>query len=188
MKFLEIETKYDASHIELDDFHKLIQNLGPSKSLDVAGFDYYYTKKNSFIRYRAGKDCSELTMKTKRKEANNYVRVEANLPLDSKVSALDMRKIVEKICKMLGYKQNFAIWKTCYIYWFDKYNVVYYVVSDKNMVEKARFIEIEMSESHMWLNTKDAWTNLVRVEKTLAPLGITAKGRLSKSLFEMFKC
>lgn len=186
-KFLEIETKYKADDIKLSDFRKLMFSLEPLRELEAGSYDHYYEKQEDlFIRYRQGTN-SQLTMKSKSKDSNNYIRTELNLPLDPAVNSLDMHQIVDKFCDMLGFKLNFAIWKDYFVYFWDGYNVVYYVVYDEEHREKGRFIEIEMDEHRAWASEEEAWNLLGQIELALAPLGVSASKRTRLSLYERFR-
>ena len=187
MKFKEIETKYSAVDIKLEDFKSLCKSLKPLKEKKVSSYDYYYTKsRKEFIRYRAGVR-PELTVKKKTSDRNNYVRVEINLPLGSSLTATHTLETVEAFCAALGFNHNFTIYKTCQIYDYEAYNLVYYVVYDRKRKELARFIEIEMSEEYPWRTKTDAWSSLLKIEKKLKILGITNRHRISRSLYEMFR-
>lgn len=187
MHFKEIETKYRAEEIKLSDFNRVARELKPIRELQISSFDYYYTNgTDSFIRYRAGSE-PQLTMKTKSKDANNFVRTECNLPLDPSQSADEQKKTVDKFCEMAGFKPNFHIYKTCFIYFWDRHNLVYYVVYDEEMKERDRFIEIEMSEKFDWVKEDHAWAELQGIELSLSTIGLNARRRIRLSLFEMFK-
>lgn len=186
MKFCEVETKYRSESIKLQDFCDLAVNWVPKDTLIVSGWDYYFVSEgdpDEFIRYRASPTKPQLTMKRKSKVGNNYVRREVNLPI-AKDATLET---VTVFCEDLGFKFNFKIWKSCWIFWFDLFNVVYYIVSDAEIKERDRFIEIEMDEEHPWVDSTEAWTKLVEVEKSMESLGISPQSRLKKSLFEMFR-
>lgn len=188
MKFCEVETKYRAKAVKLSDFISLVKGWTdkPKDELVVSGWDYYFvdeTDPEDFIRYRASPTKPQLTMKRKTKADNNYVRREVNVPLGKDATL----ETVTAFCEDLGFMFNFKIWKSCWIYWFDRYNVVYYIVSDDNLTEQDRFMEIEMDEEHPWEDASEAWDLLTIVEKTMAPLGISPQARLRKSLFEMFR-
>jgi adenylate cyclase class IV len=183
MNFKEVETKYRAVDIKLQDFVAIAESFKPVKIENVSGYDYYHVKgEDEFIRHRDGNK-PELTLKRKTKDGNNFVRHETNLPISQSVPL----EVVDNFCKELGFQKNFAVFKTCHIYWYETYDLVYYVVYDENMVERDRFIEIEMLESCEWESDAAAWAALQAVEKTLEPLGITAARRLRLSLFEMFR-
>lgn len=186
MHFKEIETKYRAEDIKLVDFVKRAEELQPTSQLQTASFDHYYAKDDAFIRYRAGSR-PELTMKVKSKDANNFVRVECNLPLEVTQDATEQKQVVEKFCQMLGFSHNFSIYKTCFIYFWGNHNLVYYVVYDSELKEKDRFIEIELNEKIEWTSEEDAWNELVKIEKNLESVGIKPQRRIRLSLFEMFK-
>ena len=87
---------------------------------------------------------------------------------------------------MMGYKFNFSIWKSCHIYNFKDATLVFYTVKDDN--DKIdHFVEIELDEKSIHKLTYDeAMRTIRRYEDILAPLGITYRNRLSKSLYEMY--
>lgn len=184
--FKEIEVKYSVPHLKLTDFTAACQAMNPVKYVEAAGYDYYYTDKagsDDFIRYRAG-DRQELTRKRKTKAANNYVRDEYNLLIGH---GQPLSKIAG-FCSSLGFPRlNFCIFKACFIYYFEKFDLVYYVVYDADMKEVNRFLEIEMLEDHPWSTEAEAWQELERVETSLCALGIGPESRISHSLFEMFR-
>lgn len=186
MKFKEIETKYYADAISIDAFENWIETIldgqEPRERMLVSSYDEYFTdKKGDFIRYRYTDDRGELTIKRKTTDKNNNERVEINLPTSG-----DNRKAVEAFVSLLGYEHNFSIYKTCKIYWIDKVVLVWYVVYDKNHKELKRFIEIEADEDLEWESEEQAWEEVVKYEKMLEPLAISARNRLKKSLFELF--
>jgi len=182
-EFKELEFKYDANSINLTDFLKLMQNLQPKIRKDVSSWDYYYTCNNpeEFLRYRESKN-PELTIKRKTKSSNNWDRIEVDLPLDE--NRIDKYK-VDAFSKLLSYKENFRIYKTCFIFWFNDFNAVYYVVYDENMKEKGRFIEVEINKDRI-SNLADPFETLKQAENTLLTLGPKPSNRLKRSLFEMF--
>lgn len=185
-EFLEIETKYAANAVTVSQFNTLITTWKPKQHLNVSGWDYYFMSTedpDDFIRYRASPTKPQLTMKRKTKDGNNYVRIELNVPLGNDANLAT----ITAFCELLGFKFNFQIWKTCWIYWFDKFNVVYYIVGDNNLTEQDRFMEIEMDEEHPWINSEEAWAILVEVEKRMTPLGVSPQARLKKSLYERFR-
>ncbi len=182
--YLEIETKYKSDEIKLADFQKLMVSQNPVSVLEVSSFDHYFaaTDPNVFLRHRTGNK-PQLTLKRKLITTNNWVRVECNVDLGEKATTGS----VARMCKELGFDHNFTIFKTCFIYYWENHNVVYYVVYDEEMKEKARFIEVEMSEDKAWVDEAEAWTALSLVEKSLESLGINAQRRTRRSLFEMFR-
>jgi adenylate cyclase class IV len=124
----------------------------------------------------------ELTIKRKTTDANNNNRVEVNVPTDGKSSTS-----IEAFVDLLGYKKNFSIFKTCKIAFLEKIVLVYYIVYDDNLNEKKRFIEIEANEKFNWTSEEEAWAEVVKYEDMFTALGISAKNRLKKSLYELFK-
>ena len=182
-EFLELEFKYKADDVKLSDFLKLMETLKVTKRLDVSSWDHYFVKsEDEFLRFRNGQN-PELTIKRKTKDTNNWNRVECDLPLDQSRITKD---IVTKFAELEGYKENFSIYKTCFIFWLDNVNYVYYIVYDSNMKEQGRFIEVEINKSSLG-NLTDPTEELKKQEKLLEPLGISPQNRMKKSLYEMFK-
>jgi adenylate cyclase class IV len=182
MEFKEVETKYYADDIKMDDFVKLVQPLDPEWIMVSSYDDYFINDNDEFIRYRYHDHMGELTIKRKTTDANNNNRVEVNVPTDGKSS-----KSVAAFVDLLGYKFNFSIFKTCKIAFLDRVVLVYYVVYDKNLNELHRFVEIEANEKFAWGSEVEAWDEVIKYEKMFEPLGITPKHRLRKSLYELFK-
>lgn len=187
MSFRELEYKYRADSVGLSEFRALMQGLNTKKTIDISSWDIYYTKDgepDKFQRFRNG-STPELTKKRKINTNNNWERVEVDLPLDEERVT---EEIVSKYVSIDGYCENFRIYKTCFIYWLDNINFVYYIVYDRNLREQGRFIEVEVNKE-MVNDLDDANDTLNQAEITLGELGITHKNRLKKSLFEMFvKC
>lgn len=183
MLFREIEVKYSADNIKMEDFLKLVKQLPIRKKLMISSYDDYFTREgDEFVRYRHHMDRGELTIKKKTSERNNNDRIEVNLPTEG-----DNFAAVSAFVKLQGYDYNFGIYKTCNIFWTDKVDLVYYVVYDKELKEQRRFIEIEADEEVEWESEDEAWSEILKYEKMLEPLGITPKHRLRKSLFEIFR-
>ena len=145
-----------------------------------------------FFRFRKpalgfDKGRKEITTKFKRPNAkNNIQREEKNLRVD-----LTENDTVSAFIKDLGYSLNFEIWKTSHIYNFTDATLVFYSVydiTDKRLVTPKHFIEIEVDEELVSTLTEDqAWGIITKYEAMLEPFGISARNRLKKSLFEMYR-
>lgn len=147
-----------------------------------------------FLRFRRpshGLDGNrqELTTKYKQDGAkNNIQREEKNLRVDNTGA-----ETVKQFIKDFGYKLNFSIWKTCHIYNFDDATLVFYSVYDTTNGKASKmdnFVEIEISEEKVeeGVLTEDmAWETVAKYEKALESIGVTARSRLRKSLFEMYR-
>jgi adenylate cyclase class IV len=181
--FLELEMKYNADNIKLVQFRKLMDDLKAKSFLEVSSFDIYYTNnKNEFIRFRNGSEKPELTIKRKTKDSNNQNRIEINLPIKT-----NDEKLVEGFVDLLGFSKNFKIFKSCFIYFYDFVDIVYYTVYDEEMKEQGRYLEIEVLEDKISeLGVEKSFEILKGYETLLAPLGISAQNRLRKSLFETY--
>ena len=185
MSFSELEYKYRADEVGLTEFRNLMESVGYEKQLDVSSWDTYYTTPNDndkFQRFRNGVT-TELTKKVKTVDANNWHRVEVDLPLDTNRIT---EEIVTKYVSIDGYSENFRIWKNCFIYWLPNINFVYYIVYDKNLRETGRFIEVEVNKDRV-TGLPSATDTLNEAEKLLEKLGISYKNRLKKSLFELYR-
>jgi adenylate cyclase class IV len=187
--FYEVECKYNADDIDRIAFKDLAKSLSPKSFLYVESKDIYYVRgDNEFLRHRlpaenkigTEENRSELTFKKKIKEQNNWKRVEVNLRIDK-----NSPELVTAFCEGLGYVKNFSIDKSCDIYFWDDADLVYYSVKDEEG-KYSHYIEIEASED-IGLTQEEAWEVVLKYEKLLAPLGITAQKRKRLSLFEMYR-
>lgn len=186
LKRLEVEFKYRADEISLSDFTDLCDKRNPINFILASGYDYFYSdtkNADSFARHRVGQDYNQLTFKRKKAENNNYIRTEHNVFLGNGAD----REQIEALCAEFGYKFNTVIFKNAFIYEYDTYILVYYIVYDKGLKEIGRFIEIEMREEYPWNSEKEAWDGLTLIEQDLKPLGVVPQSRVKKSLFEQFK-
>lgn len=176
--FTELEYKYKADNINLTDFKKLMKKLPITRKMEASSWDFYYTNEsNSFIRYRAS-STPELTQKVKTSESNNWSRVEVDLSLDPIKAD---KETVTKFVELLGYQENFRVFKTCFVYWLDKVNYVFYNVFDENMKEVGRYIEVECNK-----NSGADQSHLDEAADKLKELGLNPSNRMKKSIFELY--
>ena len=183
-EYSELEFKYKANEILLKDFTALMSTLPITKQKDVSSWDHYYVNgvEDEFIRFRESSD-PELTIKRKTNQANNWQRVEVDLSLDhTKIKPETVLAWVE----LLGYKHKRSIYKTCFIFWTEYVNFVYYIVYDNDMNEKGRFIEVEMNKSCLPKEALNVDNHLKRGQEVLAKLGLSPQNRLKKSLYELY--
>ncbi len=184
--FTEIEYKYQVPDLKLTTFHETARALKHTSYVEASGYDYYFTcpeDADDFVRYRAG-DRQELTTKKKTNIANNYVRDEYNLMIGKGQTLERIAGFLDSI----GYpRMNFCIFKACFIYYYDTYDLVFYIVYDQDMREMNRFLEIEMLEEYPWPNEESARLALNTIEATLEHLGAAPGRRESKSLFERYR-
>lgn len=190
---IEFESKYRVETDVLMPMKLLVEKMPTFKEFIYAeGPDEYFVRDESFVRYRkeANKGPNaraELTMKIKPEGAkNNIIREEFNVRVDG-----TPRETVVKFLTALGFKHNFTVMKSCFIYRMDDATLVYYSVADttdnvlKNM---NHFVEIEVSEEKIHTMTESqAWEILTKYEKALEVVGLTPQKRLRKSLYEMYK-
>jgi adenylate cyclase class IV len=181
----ELELKFKADSVNLSDFTVFCKNLKPVSSLEVAGWDVYFSGPGQafeFLRYRAG-DKKEVTVKIKTNDKNNNDRIEVDLPLATKVT----ESLVAKFAKTLGFKENFRIYKYCSIFFYEKVDLVYYITFNEKMQETGRFIEVEARKDVVQDNAEDAWRSVREYEQHLKAFDITRANRMKRSLWEMFK-
>ena len=183
MEFKEIEFKYDAKEIDINQFHIILQELQPTKYESISSYDDFFTNNSGdFIRYRYNETNQELTIKRKLCKYNNNERIEVNLqilPQDSSV--------IKTFVNLIGYNFNFRIFKDALIYWIDNVVICYYIVYNEKMEEMNRFIEIEANESMHFENELEAMNTIKLYETKLKNIGINPKKRLRKSLFELYR-
>ena len=199
LEFHEFEVKFRVDEGKLNEWKQLVthyRNSDPDNYKEfvyVDSDDVYYTKKSNsadvdyeFIRYRFSDDKknkrAELTTKRKLKDSFNIIRKEYNVRVDS-----NTRDTIEGfVTDGLGYEYNFTIGKYVQIYRFKDATLPFYTVIDENG-KRDTFVEIEVDEDLLHkINEDEAWGIIKKYEAILAPLGITAKNRLRKSLFEMY--
>lgn len=194
-EYTEFEVKYRVEGSLETRFKQHINSLNVMTNfVYVEGSDYYYIKPKSedFKRYRKAdwepaSGRAEITTKKKPEGAkNNINRIEKNLRVDGNDPELVKQTIMDD-----GYEFNFAIWKSCHIYFNEEATIVFYSVVDVTPNTKYNedfFVEIELNESTIHrLTEEEAWDVVVKYEKMLEPLGIHAQKRLRKSLWEMYK-
>lgn len=187
--FVELEYKYRADEVSFAKFRDLMEGLQLVKQKDISSWDYYYTPVNDdyegFVRFRDSPVGPELTKKVKTNTGNNFNRIEVDLPLDR--AKLNLQT-VNKFMEVMNHKENFRIFKNCFIYWLDYVNYVYYNVYDQNLKEVGRFIEVEVNKDKVAaIGLEGATQQLKNAELLLEAIGIKSSNRMKKSLFELFK-
>lgn len=189
-EYTEFETKYKTTGEKVYEFKQIVEAIDDKHTfLYVQGPDVYFIKRKAdmFARYRkAEHDASGkswLTFKRKPEDAkNNIKRKEYNWRVD-KTPFTEIQEGLED----QGYKFNFRIHKMCHIYKFSDATLVFYTVSQKGKKDLDHFIEIEVDEKTISSYTEgEAWDVIRKYEEILAPLGVTHRHRLTKSLFDMY--
>ncbi len=183
----ELEFKYDASDIKMSKFVEFAQSLKPTRRVEGAGWDTYYsgdTQNFEFIRFRQSPDFAELTIKIKSTEKNNNNRFELDLPL---LPSRTSNWLVEKFVSLFGFKENFRVWKYFDIYWTEKVDIVYYTIYNKDMTEIGRRIEIEARKDYKFTSAEEALAEVKAMEQLMAEIGITPQKRMKKSMWEQFR-
>ena len=175
----EIEVKYDATGVEAEDFIDLLKHeASHGEFLEVSSKDHYFSSKNTnveFVRYREGDDKggrSDLTIKNFKNSAFN--RFELEIPIDKNVCPED----VIYFLSLMNANFLFSIRKTCYIFSFSKYVIVFYsfTINDK----EYKIIEIELKEGDFNL-ISEAESLLSKLE------GFSKSLQIKESKFQMIK-
>jgi len=186
VKFVEVEFKYNAENLSLSKFTEFCLDKKPKKFILASGYDHFYNStkdKDSFCRLRVGPDSNQLTFKRKTSDLNNFVRTEHNIDMRNNVTMPQ----VEALCAEFGYTYNTSIFKNCFIYLYDWYTLVFYIVYDAELKELGRFFEIEAKEDYPWKDANEPMEAILVLEKTSKALGISPQSRIKRSLWEMFK-
>lgn len=194
-KFIYVEgpDEYFTNEHLFNEFTKFAESLGAK---DKERFNEMIASTVGsfppFMRYRRpshGLDNNRQEITTKYQQdgaKNNIRREEKNLRVDN--TQLDA---IKGFIADIGYKMNFSIWKTCHIYNFDDATLVFYSVYDTTNGKAAKmdnFVEIEVNEEKVSTMTeKEAWSVIEKYEKELETVGLSAKSRLRRSLFQMYK-
>ena len=191
-KHTEFETKYRVEGSLIYTFKEIINNIkDESTFVYVEGPDWYYTKNDSediarcsLLRYRKADNQKRAEVTFKEKPVgvkSNIKRKEVNWRVDNTPF-----ETVQEGALMQGYEFNFKIWKMCHIRKFKDATLVFYTVrGDDNKI--AHFVEIEVDEATIHkLTEEEAFGVIKKYEEILAPLGITYRNRMAKSLFEMY--
>lgn len=187
-QYTEFETKYRVDGDQIYVFKQIVENLNePYDFLYIQGSDHYFVRDDErFARYRKAENDktsrAEVTFKLKPVGAkNNIQRKEYNWRVDK----TPFTEITEGL-EDQGYKFNFKIWKMAHIYKFKEATLVFYTVKDEKD-KMDHFIEIELDEAGIHTLTIDeAMDRIRKYESALAPIGISHRSRLTKSLFEMY--
>ncbi len=169
---MEIEYKFWAGHFSKQQFHSLLENAIGRKYEPkyVCSCDDYYTNSDndSFLRYRKGGDCTELTLKQKRE--GNVIRKEINLDMGSN----DDSSVVEFL-SLSGYDKAFSVFKEAWIWDFEDCDVSYYILSDGRAVIELEALVYKTSEEGVEII--DTWAER---------LNCSQFQQESRSLFEIF--
>lgn len=197
-KFSEVEFKYNAENISRESFDSLAESFFPERHLSVGlkcingkdPVDYYFTAPSGdrFMRWRFGCDDEgtptwELTSKLKTSDKNNNVRSEVNIEINSRYMSIDA---ATEFSRHHGCEFDFAVKKDVQVYWMGDVVLSHYTTYDLDGTKLNTFMEIEADERLTWNSEEEAVSVISDWEKRLAPLGITSRNRIKKSLFEFY--
>lgn len=207
LEHIEFETKYRVEDQNLIIFKQLLDNLASDKKfIYVEGPDFYFTypkwwfqnnpqwdPNGTFGRFRKpsyGLDNGrrQMTCKYKPCDAKNSIqREEHNIEVGPNTTEATIFKQFERH----GMQFNSSIIKNCHIYKLADATLVFYTVYDTTDGKPKKadyFVEIEVDEETITQKTEsEAWDVIVKYERILEPVGVSAQKRLRKSLFEMYR-
>lgn len=181
----ELEFKYDSKDIPLSRFVSFANSNNPVSQKEAASWDLYYSGSGlpfEFFRFRKGTR-PELTTKIKTEEKNNNRRVEVDLPLNPEIAD----SIVLDFVSQFGFKENFRVWKYCHIFYYEKTDIVYYVMYNEEMNEVGRRIEIEARKDYPFKSEEEAVAEVKAMEQKMAKIGISPQMRMKKSNWEQLR-
>src|SRR5271165_3108434 len=149
LEHIEFETKYRVENNIMLPFKLIVEKMPTFREFVYAeGPDEYFVKDGVFARYRKeankGPDArAELTIKIKPEGAkNNIIREEYNVRVDG-----TPRETIVKFLAALGFKHNFTVMKSCFIYRMEDATLVSYTVADitdGTLKNENHFVEIEV--------------------------------------------
>ena len=174
----EIEVKYNAEFVDVEDFVSLLNEHDYEQFLDVSSMDHYFLSQNSnveFVRYREGdgKDGkSDLTIKNFKNSAFN--RFELEIPIERDVAPED----VIYFLSLMNANFLFSIDKTCYIFYFKKYIIVLYSFTLNNKEYKILEIELREADFNLISEAEDLLSGLT---------GFSKSSRIKESKFQIIK-
>jgi hypothetical protein len=181
-KFSEFETKYEVEEAHLETFNTILQESTRHFEVHhVHGSDEFYTKGNTWKRFRISEGNQELT--TKRLIDGSIThRIETNLNV-----TLTDEDVVRKDLELDGYNYDFSLFKESIIYNFADACVCFYKVKSKNHKRPRYFVEIEVYNNIRGLDEKKAYRIIKKYETLLLGIGVTEQDRLNSSLYEMYR-
>jgi len=143
----EIEKKYDANEIKVEDFINLMNQQKEFSYEHVISTDYYHKNLNEnieFVRYRSKAPGTswpaDITIKNRNKNQSN--RFELVIPLSDDAS-------INNVLQFLSLTQNeflFQVEKECHIYKSSNGIIVFYEFEANK--KNYKIIEIELSKSN----------------------------------------
>lgn len=183
-KFSEFETKYEIEESFLDKFTSILEESNRHFEIErTSGVDDFYTRGLLWKRLRISGQNIELTTKRNIEIDNSIThRIETNLNL-----SLTDEEIIRKDLELDGYKYFFTLVKDSVVYTFVDASISFYKVFSKNHKKSRCFIEIEVHNNLVKLDEIKAWRIIKKYEKLLHSIGVEAGGRLSVSLYDIYK-
>lgn len=143
----ELELKFDANKIVVDEFIKFCYGLRPESFKTVTGPDSYYSIGDAIWRHRA--DSRELTQKRRKSGVSSQDRLELDLIYDSSMAPA----FIDNFLVISGFKPEFVLTKTAHIFYVQKaghkFSLVIYDVNkveNGKLTEPHRYIEIEIDK------------------------------------------
>lgn len=173
---VEIEKKYDATHVSGPDFMSVFGNEQP---VWISSTDYYFNNGNEaieFIRYREDSSDSgaipDITVKNK--SGSTFNRFELTVPLSKEATTHNVLHLMN----ILNAEFEFKVTKHCIIYKFPDYSVVYYWFEVNG--QRCQVIEVELNKADFNVINK--------VEEQLNKIpGFDSSNIIKKSKYQLVK-
>lgn len=190
----EIEYKFDASNVQLDELAIWAMEHKAVRYLKVTAPDHYYHREGSdhVVRHRMSGGAGELTVKTRKSKDSTVERQEIDLQFADSITG----EQVHDFLIATGWQREITIHKCAHIWWFDAmtelgcpislalYDAWIYSETTCENDAQRRLLEIEVEKGVdipdvYAMKTLDFYKDLLRIK---FPLGEP----LNLSLYEMY--
>ncbi len=114
----EIEYKFDAKHVTVEDLTEWAKNTRYARYLEVEAPDHYYGREGSdhVVRHRLLGGAGELTVKTRKSIDSTVERQEIDLRFAQDITVQE----VDHFLTATGWQREFTINKHAHIWWFEQ--------------------------------------------------------------------
>ena len=174
----EIEKKYDASNVSLEDFTDFLVSTG-SSPCEITSTDHYFTIENSnveFVRFRENSDdegaVPDITVKNY--SGSQFNRFELTVELSKNTT----RHNVIHLLSILGANFAFEVTKHCTIFKLPNLSIVYYTFKVNGVERKIIEIELEKADFNILSSVEDKMSKLP---------GFDPSAIIKQSKFQMIK-
>lgn len=199
----EVEIKFRAPKVSLQDYHKLLlerdtvhtsikgirQHFRIARYKVARGSDTFFNLGGEIVRYRSDGGGGVLTYKKRKSDKSIMDRVEIDLPFADSVQPRD----VHKVMRFLGAEEEFEIFKISYIYHakgeyegaeYEATFALYDVFTEGEEGPFQRFLEVEIERDNKCspddaIKILDKWSKIIKTR-------LEVEGPLNESLYEIY--